>query len=186
MSSYGGNAVCRVVIEGASLNSARGRTENRQGGSPVRNQACSGSRMHKLACFRSPSSVRRRVAARGVGVEIGRMLWVAPRRRSPLFPARHGRCSRARHSPPTPRMASGGVKVLAFPSSREWRNWQTRWLQVPVLERAWGFKSPLAHANMSWRQPTHTKGPRAIGGLLLWRTRERAASVSNGSNGRVV
>ena len=29
--------------------------------------------------------------------------------------------------------------------AREWRNWQTRWLQVPVLERAWGFKSPLAH-----------------------------------------
>jgi hypothetical protein len=23
---------------------------------------------------------------------------------------------------------------------------QTRWLQVPVSERAWGFKSPLAHA----------------------------------------
>ena len=23
--------------------------------------------------------------------------------------------------------------------------WQTRWLQVPVSERAWGFKSPLAH-----------------------------------------
>ncbi len=22
---------------------------------------------------------------------------------------------------------------------------QTRWLQVPVSERAWGFKSPLAH-----------------------------------------
>ena len=31
--------------------------------------------------------------------------------------------------------------------SREWRNWQTRWLQVPVPARAWGFKSPLAHAN---------------------------------------
>lgn len=28
---------------------------------------------------------------------------------------------------------------------REWRNWQTRWLQVPVLERACGFKSRLAH-----------------------------------------
>ncbi|MCU1442077.1 MAG: hypothetical protein JWQ59_227, partial [Cryobacterium sp.] len=28
---------------------------------------------------------------------------------------------------------------------REWRNWQTRWLQVPVPARAWGFKSPLAH-----------------------------------------
>ena len=26
--------------------------------------------------------------------------------------------------------------------------WQTRWLQVPVSERAWGFKSPLAHR---WR-----------------------------------
>ena len=24
---------------------------------------------------------------------------------------------------------------------------QTRWLQVPVSERAWGFKSPLAHAH---------------------------------------
>jgi len=23
--------------------------------------------------------------------------------------------------------------------------WQTRWLQVPVFERMWGFKSPLAH-----------------------------------------
>ena len=23
--------------------------------------------------------------------------------------------------------------------------WQTRWLQVPVFERTWGFKSPLAH-----------------------------------------
>ncbi len=24
--------------------------------------------------------------------------------------------------------------------------WQTRWLQVPVRESVWGFKSPLAHA----------------------------------------
>lgn len=23
--------------------------------------------------------------------------------------------------------------------------WQTRWLQVPVSERMWGFKSPFAH-----------------------------------------
>src|SRR3954451_8400050 len=29
--------------------------------------------------------------------------------------------------------------------SGEWRNRQTRWLQVPVSERTWGFKSPLAH-----------------------------------------
>ena len=39
----------------------------------------------------------------------------------------------------------GLADVLVFLGSREWRNWQTRWLQVPVLERAWGFKSPLAH-----------------------------------------
>ena len=27
----------------------------------------------------------------------------------------------------------------------EWRNWQTRRIQVPVIARSWGFKSPLAH-----------------------------------------
>ena len=32
--------------------------------------------------------------------------------------------------------------------SGAWRNWQTRWLQVPVAERSWGFKSPLAHASL--------------------------------------
>ena len=33
------------------------------------------------------------------------------------------------------RMALTPLAVLAFLSSREWRNWQTRWLQVPVFER---------------------------------------------------
>ena len=28
---------------------------------------------------------------------------------------------------------------------REWRNRQTRTVQVRVLERVWGFNSPLAH-----------------------------------------
>ena len=32
-----------------------------------------------------------------------------------------------------------------FFSSGEWRNWQTRRIQVPVIARSWGFKSPLAH-----------------------------------------
>ena len=32
--------------------------------------------------------------------------------------------------------------------------WQTRWLQVPVFERTWGFKSPLAHQT----KPPHTLG----------------------------
>ena len=42
--------------------------------------------------------------------------------------------------------------MLGFPSSREWRNWQTRWLQVPVFERMWGFKSPLAHSGSIAKQ----------------------------------
>ena len=35
--------------------------------------------------------------------------------------------------------------VLTCFGTREWRNRQTRWLQVPVPARAWGFNSPLAH-----------------------------------------
>ncbi len=35
--------------------------------------------------------------------------------------------------------------IPGWRDSREWRNRQTRWLQVPVPERAWGFNSPLAH-----------------------------------------
>src|SRR5207302_9977176 len=37
-----------------------------------------------------------------------------------------------------------GSGTLGFPTG-EWRNWQTRRIQVPVSERTWGFKSPLAH-----------------------------------------
>src|SRR5438876_11524156 len=41
------------------------------------------------------------------------------------------------------------VRLDGLPSypcdSGEWRNWQTRRIQVPVSERMWGFKSPLAH-----------------------------------------
>ena len=39
---------------------------------------------------------------------------------------------------------AGGGYALPLHSG-EWRNWQTRWLQVPVSVRTWGFKSPLAH-----------------------------------------
>jgi hypothetical protein len=36
--------------------------------------------------------------------------------------------------------------ALYIPSStRRWRNWQTRELQVLVSERTWGFESPPAH-----------------------------------------
>ena len=39
----------------------------------------------------------------------------------------------------------GGAVGLPCRTPGEWRNWQTRRLQVPVSERMWGFKSPLAH-----------------------------------------
>ncbi len=42
-----------------------------------------------------------------------------------------------------------GARSLRCAATREWRNWQTRRLQVPVSERMWGFKSPLAHSTSS-------------------------------------
>ena len=45
------------------------------------------------------------------------------------------------------RPVPGGLRVLAFSGAREWRNRQTRTVQVRVPERAWGFNSPLAHNN---------------------------------------
>src|SRR5689334_21721317 len=55
-------------------------------------------------------------------------------------------------------MFAAGVRGLPCRTPGEWRNWQTRRLQVPVSERMWGFKSPLAHRSrqvhvrawMSW------------------------------------
>jgi hypothetical protein len=38
-----------------------------------------------------------------------------------------------------PSLAAAGALL------REWRNRQTRRIQVPVPARAWGFNSPLAH-----------------------------------------
>ncbi len=35
--------------------------------------------------------------------------------------------------------------TVRFLGPGEWRNWQTRRIQVPVIARSWGFKSPLAH-----------------------------------------
>ncbi len=39
-----------------------------------------------------------------------------------------------------------GLATLRRCRSGEWRNWQTRRIQVPVAARLWGFKSPLAHS----------------------------------------
>ena len=47
--------------------------------------------------------------------------------------------------------------------------WQTRWLQVPVPARAWGFKSPLAHGFGYYllRKTATTGVPCAAAGPLL-------------------
>ena len=37
---------------------------------------------------------------------------------------------------------------------QEWRNWQTRRLQVPVVARSCGFKSHLLHLFFVCRQET--------------------------------
>ena len=46
-------------------------------------------------------------------------------------------------------LANLTVPVRARPRTvGEWRNWQTRRIQVPVSERMWGFKSLLAHSGL--------------------------------------
>ena len=57
------------------------------------------------------------------------------------------------HAPIAPAPSRGLVVVLAWDTlhwlnywaAREWRNRQTRTVQVRVPERAWGFNSPLEH-----------------------------------------
>ena len=62
--------------------------------------------------------------------------------------------------------------TLRAPSG-EWRNWQTRRLQVPVSARTWGFKSPLAH-----REGAGTASVSATRSwCLLLNERRRRASV---------
>src|SRR3981189_1074356 len=53
--------------------------------------------------------------------------------------AREWRCLRR------PGVSGSGFGLAWLFHSGEWRNWQTRRIQVPVSERVWGFKSPLAH-----------------------------------------
>src|SRR3954447_9457655 len=48
--------------------------------------------------------------------------------------------------------------------------WQTRWLQVPVSVRMWGFKSPLAH----WK-PLRERGRSRV-----WGTVRRSVRLTTG------
>ena len=51
--------------------------------------------------------------------------------------------------------------------SREWRNWQTRSLQVAVSERACGFKSHLAHTQQQHNSNSQTPQNRLASGILF-------------------
>jgi hypothetical protein len=62
--------------------------------------------------------------------------------------------------------------VLAFPggcpgngvADARVAEWQTRWLQVPVSARTWGFKSPLAHHTDRQRTPGDLTGGFVVSG----------------------
>lgn len=41
-----------------------------------------------------------------------------------------------------------------------WRNWQTRWVQVPVPFGAWGFETPGGYGERRWRAPPKWSGER--------------------------
>ena len=56
--------------------------------------------------------------------------------------------------------------------------WQTRWLQVPVSERAWGFKSPLAHHNVLSQDEGNPRTPRVRGFLRFQSSSGSARSVA--------
>ena len=82
---------------------------------------------------------------------------------------------------PLPLAASCAASLPRFHSG-EWRNWQTRWLQVPVSVRTWGFKSPLAHASR-WHgfERSPTCSARTLG---AWRASGRSRSSSPTWSGR--
>ena len=72
------------------------------------------------------------------------------------------RGSAAIASGPRPRPV-GSVAVLLGRVAE----WQTRWLQVPVRETSWGFKSPLAHHEAPAQAGSSVRfGPTSTGSLI--------------------
>ncbi len=61
------------------------------------------------------------------------------------------------------------IRLTLLSATREWRNWQTRRLQVPVSFGMWGFKSPLAHKR------EQTAAPLSPAGLQLFSITSRCA-----------
>ena len=66
--------------------------------------------------------------------------------------------SPSRPSRRTSGLARGRAMQHTGPRARV-AEWQTRWLQVPVPARAWGFKSPLAHRSRRFFGPGWTVRP---------------------------
>ena len=74
-------------------------------------------------------------------------------------------------------LVTGALALARF--SREWRNRQTRTVQVRVSERTWGFNSPLAHqTNMgSHPLPKGRTGPLSGPSLVVSSTVSGAPCV---------
>ncbi len=77
-------------------------------------------------------------------------------------------------------LGARGRLVSSAIHSGEWRNRQTRWLQVPVAARSWGFKSPLAHEHLDFRPEI----PGASGPAAGWARRCGARPVRSPGGGR--
>ena len=69
----------------------------------------------------------------------------------------------------------------------EWRNWQTRRIQVPVSARTWGFKSPFAHNVITDRPRSRRRrflwplllSAVVLAALVLARINEQATAAVN-------
>ena len=96
--------------------------------------------------------------------------------------------SRTRRTPAGVETEMFGVGECGLPcrTPGEWRNWQTRRLQVPVSERMWGFKSPLAHRSgtrRTRRLSCRGGGRRAAGGSATEPATPSPAARTSGSVG---
>jgi hypothetical protein len=103
------------------------------------------------------TSAHRRIVARGLGPPLrlrrpgrcGRVLAQMRLPRGPPSPPTEAprtfistRCSERMRSLAQSDLARSMLQSLSLP---EWRNWQTRYVQVVVLAREWGFESLFGH-----------------------------------------
>ncbi len=109
-------------------------------------------------CYRWAVAPRTRPSGHAVASTI----WARNRRRSATVSAQFAPAGR---SDPrwAPRGPVGSVAVLLGRVAE----WQTRWLQVPVRETSWGFKSPLAHHGAPAQAGAQSRfGPTSTGSFI--------------------